>query len=198
MNTKWNVRSIFIDRNNFYLASEHSKHILDDDLIRIEMTDRTKTKRSPGRPKGSTKGALAKRRQRAKKAKADAERVKNEVISSGQAVLEGEVMGPLPKRGVGKPKGYPRSGGRVKGVESLDKRTLREQVTRVVDMKAKSISVWIDEVYRNQGPDKALDKVIALMEFALPKLNRTEWTGENGGPVEHELSIIINAVKPPE
>lgn len=46
-------------------------------------------------------------------------------------------------------------------------------------------------------PDKALQRLAGLAEFAAPKLNRTEHTGPNGGPVEHQVSTVERRIVRP-
>lgn len=39
-----------------------------------------------------------------------------------------------------------------------------------------------------KDPGEALRLLIAMLEFSMPKLARTEYTGEGGGPIQHDLN----------
>lgn len=67
----------------------------------------------------------------------------------------------------------------------------RETVRKLLEDNAQNVGRWLTLVAEGDGtengkpdPAKALDLITKLAEFAAPKLNRTEHTGEGGGPVE--------------
>jgi len=58
-----------------------------------------------------------------------------------------------------------------------------------LDDTADNVGLWLQQVAEGHGevkadPGKALDLVAKLAEYAAPKLNRTELTGKDGGPME--------------
>lgn len=64
----------------------------------------------------------------------------------------------------------------------------RETVQKVLQANAENVAIWLAQVADGHGetkpaPEKALDLLARLAEFAAPKLARTEVTGANGGPV---------------
>jgi hypothetical protein len=66
----------------------------------------------------------------------------------------------------------------------------RDTVRQLLEDNAENVGRWLTLVAEGDGTDKgqpdpakALDLLAKLAEFAAPKLNRTEHTGENGGPV---------------
>lgn len=70
----------------------------------------------------------------------------------------------------------------------------RETVQKVLDANAENVAIWLAQVANGipadeygkgvpAAPEKALDLLAKLAEFAAPKLARTEVTGANGGPV---------------
>lgn len=79
------------------------------------------------------------------------------------------------KRGRGRPKG------------SLDKSTLkaREAIAKLVDGNAHRLGGWLDKIAADdkQGPTVAWRCMMDVLEYHIPKLARTELTGEGGGPV---------------
>lgn len=105
--------------------------------------------------------------------------------------------GPLP----GTPK-VPGSGGSRKGIPNKATREFKETVTKLLQDNAENVALWLDRVangtppvYAKDGktvlvpgtpgdPDKALQRLGHLAEFAAPKLTRAEVTGEGGGPVQ--------------
>lgn len=83
-----------------------------------------------------------------------------------------------------------KTGGRVAGTPNKVTREFRETVQRLLDENTENVSRWLTLVAEGDGsengkpdPAKALDLLAKLAEYAAPKLNRTEHTGANGGPV---------------
>jgi hypothetical protein len=79
--------------------------------------------------------------------------------------------------------------GRPKGVPNKATTTFRETVTKLLEGNAENVAVWLEQVAtgshgKDPAPEKALDLLAKLAEYAAPKLNRTEHVGENGGPVK--------------
>lgn len=94
----------------------------------------------------------------------------------------------------GRPKGTPKTGGRVAGTPNKATVEFRETITKLLSDNASNVAVWLAQVADGHGdvkpdPAKALDMLAKLAEYAAPKLNRTEHTGANGGPVDHSLTI---------
>lgn len=87
-----------------------------------------------------------------------------------------------------KPKGSPKTGGRVAGTPNKATKDFRDTITALLSDNATNVAVWLEQVANGVGeakpdPAKALDLMAKLAEFAAPKLGRIEHTGENGGPV---------------
>ncbi len=96
--------------------------------------------------------------------------------------------------------------GRGRPPGSLNKatKTFRETVSRLLEDNAENVSKWLYEVAEgNQekelkaDPKGALTLLAQMAEYATPKLNRTEMTGDGGGPIEVS-GIQIKLVKPNE
>lgn len=82
-----------------------------------------------------------------------------------------------------------KTGGRVAGTPNKATKEFRETITKLLDDNADNVGLWLQQVAEGHGevkadPGKALDLVAKLAEYAAPKLNRTEHTGKDGGPVE--------------
>lgn len=58
----------------------------------------------------------------------------------------------------------------------------RMVVANFVDKNAPRMQKWLDEVAK-KSPERALNYMIQLLEYHVPKLARTEITGTGGGPV---------------
>lgn len=98
----------------------------------------------------------------------------------------------------GPPKGtpkVPKSGGSRKGKPNKVTAKAREIISEVLDGTADKVQGWIDKVAETD-PKGALQAYTALLEFGVPKLQRTELTGENGGPVETKTTLIVHGTKP--
>lgn len=97
-----------------------------------------------------------------------------------------------------------RGRGRPPGSVNKATKTFRETVSRLLEDNAENVSKWLLEVAEG-NPDKdirpdpkgALTLLAQMAEYATPKLNRTEMTGDGGGPVEIS-GIQIKLVKPNE
>lgn len=113
------------------------------------------------------------------------------------ATVPARASRPGPKPGTPK---VPGSGGSRKGIPNKATREFKETVTRLLQDNAENVAKWLDQVahgrpavYDKDGkllqpaipadPDKALQRLGHLAEFAAPKLTRAEVTGEGGGPL---------------
>ncbi len=96
----------------------------------------------------------------------------------------------------------PPAAGRGRPAGSLNKATteFRQTVTMLLEKNAANVEIWLERVANGApgneedgikaippAPDKALDLLAKLAEFAAPKLARTEHVGEGGGPVQVEI-----------
>lgn len=82
--------------------------------------------------------------------------------------------------------------GRPKGVPNKATKAFRETVQALLEQNSENVAVWLEQVAtgshgKDPAPEKALDLLAKLAEFAAPKLNRTEVVGDNGGAVKFEV-----------
>jgi hypothetical protein len=88
------------------------------------------------------------------------------------------------------PKGY-KTGGRVAGTPNKATTEFRQTITALLQKNAANVDIWLRKVADGHGeakpdPARALDLLAKLAEYGAPKLNRTEVTGADGGPVQVE------------
>ena len=76
----------------------------------------------------------------------------------------------------------PNQGKRGPGKATLQ---AREAIAKLVDGNADRLQAWLDEIASDekQGPAVAFKLLMEVMEYHVPKLQRTELTGADGGPV---------------
>ena len=88
----------------------------------------------------------------------------------------------------GKPKGLPKTGGRLVGVPNKVTQEFRETVRQLLEDNKDNVSVWLTQVASGTedskpDPKGALDMITKLAEFAAPKLARTEIAGDKQNPI---------------
>lgn len=68
----------------------------------------------------------------------------------------------------------------------------REAFALLVENNVDKMQGWIDEVATDPklGKKIAFDMLMAISEYHIPKLARTEHVGDGGGPVEMRVSLI--------
>ena len=89
----------------------------------------------------------------------------------------------------------PRAGmGRPAGVPNKSTALAREAIARFVDGNSHKLQEWLDEIAMNEklGPKVAFDCFMQVAEYHVPKLARTEHTGDADQPVKvvHEHKFL--------
>lgn len=69
--------------------------------------------------------------------------------------------------------------GRPKGIPNKTTKHIREAYQKLTEDNLDRMSIWISQV-ASEDPAKALDIMIRLSEYIIPKLARTEVTGNDG------------------
>jgi hypothetical protein len=82
----------------------------------------------------------------------------------------------------------PGEGGRPKGTKNKSTREIREAISKVVSGKADKLDEWLDEIAAEgvYGKARAIELIIKLSEFVLPKLSKQEISGQ----IEHKPIIV--------
>lgn len=76
-------------------------------------------------------------------------------------------------------KGQKRLGQGKRGLGRVTTQT-REAISAFADGNADRLQGWLDEIHRTDGAKAAFECYTRLLEYSLPKMQRTELTGQNG------------------
>ena len=85
--------------------------------------------------------------------------------------------------------------GRVKGVPNKATKNAREAIAMLVDGNTHRLEGWLDEIAA-KDPEKAWRCMMDVIEYHIPKLARTEHTGEDGGPLKAAVTLTVVGVPP--
>ena len=69
--------------------------------------------------------------------------------------------------------------GRTAGIPNKTTKQIREAYQKLTEDNLDRMSIWISQV-ASEDPAKAMDIMIKLSEYIIPKLARTEVTGSDG------------------
>ena len=85
-------------------------------------------------------------------------------------------------------KGQKGGPGRPKGLPNKATLAAREAIAAFVDGNADRLQGWLDQIAEEKGPQAAFDCFSTLLEYHVPKLARTELTGQDGQPLVVEIT----------
>lgn len=87
---------------------------------------------------------------------------------------------------------------RPKGSPNKATQAAREAIAAFVDANAHKLEGWLKAIAEGDpandvkpNPVKAFELFQSVIEYHVPKLNRTEVTGANGGPVRQAIEMHI-------
>ena len=75
--------------------------------------------------------------------------------------------------------GHKKVGGRAKGQTNKTTAEIRDAYQRLVESNLGNMTEWLKQV-ADQNPEKAMDLMLKLSEYMIPKLARQEVTGADG------------------
>ena len=92
----------------------------------------------------------------------------------------------------GKKPGAQKTGGRVAGVPNKATGRAREAFALLVENNVDKMQGWLEQIANDpkHGPKVAMDSLLAVSEYHIPKLARTEHVGDGGGPMELRVALI--------
>lgn len=91
-------------------------------------------------------------------------------------------------------KGEKRGRGRPPGVKNRSTLIAREAIARFVDGNAEKLQGWLDEIAETDGPLAAFRCFADVIEYHVPKLQRTEVTGKDGGAIIVQAAPVDEAL----
>ena len=77
--------------------------------------------------------------------------------------------------------------GRPKGAPNKSTAAVREAIAKMAELTAPPFAMWLDQVAA-KSPEKACDIYLRAIEYHIPKLARTEVTGQDGQPVALQVT----------
>ena len=82
-----------------------------------------------------------------------------------------------------------KTGGRKKGTPNQATKNARAAIALLIEGNIDRMQGWLDDIAADpkQGPRVAWDCLMDAAEYHIPKLARTEHTGEGGGQVQVEI-----------
>lgn len=83
-------------------------------------------------------------------------------------------------------KGHPKLGGRSAGTPNKSTVVIRNAFQKLIEDNLDQLQ----EDLNSLKPAARIDAMIKLSEYVLPKLNRTEHTGEDGSPIDSKIEIV--------
>lgn len=81
-----------------------------------------------------------------------------------------------------------RRGGRQQGTPNKTTRDVREAIALFAQANVHKMDEWLEAV----EPAKRMDLYLRAIEYHIPKLGRTEHTGEGGGPVRQSMDVTFH------
>ena len=96
--------------------------------------------------------------------------------------------------------GQPVPGGRPKGSPNKSTQAVREAIAIFIQKNAMKLDQWAEEIYEKKGAEGALQVFTDLLEYAQPKLARTEVQNldKEGNPADPTTIEIVLVKNQPE
>jgi hypothetical protein len=85
----------------------------------------------------------------------------------------------------GKPKGLPKTGGRQVGSPNKVTIEVKQAIAAFTSNNSEKLDKWLNEV---DDPAKRLDLYFKALEYTMPKLARTEVSGDAEKPIRYVIT----------
>lgn len=82
--------------------------------------------------------------------------------------------------------------GREPGKPNKSTANAREAIAKFVDGNSDRMQGWLEQIAKDD-PKGAFDRLMAVMEYHVPKLARTEVTGKDGADLMPKVLVLKNS-----
>lgn len=86
-------------------------------------------------------------------------------------------------------KGHKLAKGRKEGTPNKVTKDIREAYKLLIEANLPNLTKWLERIAM-KDPERAIRILADLSEYVIPKLARTEHTGEGGKPIETKTTVI--------
>lgn len=81
-----------------------------------------------------------------------------------------------------------KTGGRQAGTPNKATIDARFAIANFVEGNVERLNGWLEEIAQ-KDPKQAFDCFMSVIEYNIPKLARTEHTGDGGGDIKHDIAV---------
>lgn len=85
-------------------------------------------------------------------------------------------------------KGHTKARGRVAGSKNKATQSAREAIARFVDNNSERLQGWLEKVAKD-NPEKAFAMFQSMVEYHIPKLQRSTIEGDPDKPINHSITV---------
>lgn len=82
----------------------------------------------------------------------------------------------------------PGNKGKQKGTLNKTTRDIKEAYRMLIENNLDNMTLWLETI-ANKNPERAIHIISELSEYVIPKLARTELTGEDGNEIKVKTTI---------
>ena len=90
-----------------------------------------------------------------------------------------------------------KTGGRKKGTPNKSTVEIREAYQKLVEGNLENMTKWLDTIAKD-NPEKAMDMMLKLSEYMIPKLARQEIVGDGGEDLFKNITLNFGEWKDTE
>jgi len=82
--------------------------------------------------------------------------------------------------------------GKPKGSANATTRNAREAISAFVEGNVERLNGWLDAI-AEKDPEKAYRCLMDVLEYHVPKLQRSELIGDKNNPIEHRIVTVADS-----
>ena len=83
-----------------------------------------------------------------------------------------------------------KTGGRKKGTPNKATLAAREAIANFVDGNAERLEGWLEAIAQEEGAKAAFQCFTSVLEYHVPKLARSELSGDPNNPIQHTHELL--------